>query len=101
MMSDTPLIYGHTRSVPREPIHDKGREHSDGTSADYYKIPANTCQLQDLISYKNMNAQMGEIFRATFRYGEVAHSKKLRDINKILFYAKAEKERLELFGEDD
>ena len=75
------------------------KEHSDGSSADYYKIPTNAKQLQDLISYKDMNAQMGEIFRAVFRYGEVAHSKKLRDINKILFYALAEKERLEKYGE--
>jgi len=80
-----------------KPIEKK--EHSDGTSADYYKIPTNAKQLQDLISYKDMNAQMGEIFRAVFRYGEVAHSKKLRDINKIIFYALAEKERLEKYGE--
>ena len=74
-------------------------EHSDGSSANYYELPISAEQLQDLISYKNMNAQMGEIFRAVFRYGEVAHSKKLRDINKIIFYALAEKERLEKYGE--
>jgi hypothetical protein len=41
-----------------------------------------------------MNAQIGEIFRACYRYGEVAHSPEIRDIKKILFYAKAELERL-------
>lgn len=67
---------------------------SDGSTASYYELPPNATQLQDLISYKNMNAQLGEIFRACYRYGQVEHSDKLRDINKILFYAQAEKERL-------
>lgn len=71
-----------------------GKESSDGSSADYYKLPKGCKQLQDLISHKDMNAQMGEIFRATFRYGQVSHSDKARDIKKIMFYAKAELKRL-------
>ena len=91
---------------------------SDGSSANYYKIPVSALsidmqlrmlgftteqieeintvvfQLQDLISYKNMNAQIGEIFRACFRYGEVAHSKMLRDAKKIEFYSLEEQKRL-------
>jgi len=70
---------------------------SDGTTASYYELPEGALELQDIISYKNMNAQMGEIFRATMRYGEVEHSSKLRDINKILFYAQEEKKRLERY----
>jgi hypothetical protein len=42
-----------------------------------------------------MNAQIGEIFRACYRYGEVAHSEMLRDAKKIKFYAEAEIKRLE------
>lgn len=42
-----------------------------------------------------MNAQIGEIFRACYRYGQASHSDKLRDAKKILFYAKAEIDRLE------
>jgi hypothetical protein len=41
-----------------------------------------------------MNAQIGEIFRTCFRYNQVAHSPMKRDIKKILFYAKAELERI-------
>jgi len=70
--------------------------HSDGSTADYYLLPTDAEQLQDLISYKNMNAQIGEIFRACYRYGEVQHSKKLRDAKKIKFYAEAEIKRLEI-----
>jgi hypothetical protein len=67
---------------------------SDGSTALYYELPNDATELQDLISAKNMNAQIGEIFRACYRYGEVAHSPMIRDIKKILFYAKAELERL-------
>lgn len=71
-----------------------GVEQSDGLSAHYYELPEGATELYHLIIYKNMNAQIGEIFRACYRYGQVAHSAKLRDVNKIIAYATQEKERL-------
>ncbi len=71
------------------------KEASDGLSANYYVLPKGAEQLQDLISHRNMNAQIGEIFRACYRYGLVAHSPCSRDIKKIIFYAQAELKRLE------
>ena len=71
------------------------KEHSNGATASYYELPAGATQLQDLISHRDMNAQIGEIFRACYRYGLVSHSDRLRDARKILFYAQAEVERLE------
>ena len=71
---------------------------SDGSTASYYELPEGAKELQDLISYKNMNAQMGEIFRAAYRYGEVEHSEMIRDAKKIRFYIDAEIERLEKYG---
>jgi hypothetical protein len=68
---------------------------SDGSTAEYYELPQDATELQHLISHKNMNAQIGEIFRACYRYGEVAHSEMLRDAKKIMFYAQAEIDRLE------
>ena len=70
------------------------KEKSDGSSADYYKLPKSANELQDLISKKNMNAQIGEIFRECYRYGQASHSDELRGIKKILFYANAELKRL-------
>lgn len=96
-----------TDAIPRERSlvvyqpdrpQDTGPAHiSDGTTASYYELPPDAKELQDIISFKDMNAQMGEIFRATMRYGEVAHSAKMRDINKIIFYATEEKKRLEMY----
>lgn len=70
------------------------KEQSDGSTASYYELPKNATELQHLISAKNMNAQIGEIFRACYRYGQVSHSPELRDAKKIKFYIDAEIERL-------
>lgn len=68
---------------------------SDGSTASYYELPSGCTELQHLISHRNMNAQIGEVFRACYRYGLVEHSEMLRDAKKIKFYAEAEIERLE------
>jgi hypothetical protein len=68
---------------------------SDGSTASYYELPPNATELQHLISHRNMNAQIGEIFRACYRYGLVDHSPQERDIKKVIFYAQAELERIE------
>jgi len=72
--------------------NDPGR--SDGSTAKYYELPDYATEIQDIISHKNMNAQIGEIFRSCYRYGEASHSNKLRDAKKIKFYAEAEIKKL-------
>jgi|TARA_R110000803_G_scaffold163303_2_gene226916 hypothetical protein len=69
---------------------------SDGSTASYYELPKGAKELQHLISHRDMNSQIGEIFRACYRYGEAKHSSKLRDAKKIKFYIDAEIARLEL-----
>lgn len=76
-----------------------GKAVSDGSTASYYTLPEGATELQDLISYRNMNAQDGEMFRALYRKGLASHSDALRDARKVLFYAKAEVERLLKHGE--
>jgi hypothetical protein len=70
---------------------------SDGSTASYYQLPYNSTELQDLISYKNMNAQIGEAFRSLYRYGESSHSDKMRDCKKVIFYMEAELKRLKKY----
>ena len=74
---------------------DVAKSKSDGSTASYYELPEGAKELQDLISHRDMNSQVGEIFRACYRYGLVEHSDKLRDAKKIKFYAEAEIKRLE------
>ena len=83
-----------TDNAQRAPIMQTLAGRSDGSTASYYELPAGAKELQDLISYKNMNAQIGEIFRACMRYGESSHSDELRDARKIKFYIDAEIKRL-------
>ena len=81
------ILDGWDEDVPYKQV-------SDGSTASYYELPEGAKELQDLISYKNMNAQIGEIFRACMRYGESSHSNELRDAKKIRFYIDAEIKRL-------
>jgi len=89
-----------TDSIPAsEPLELPQKVKSDGSTASYYELPEGATELQDLISFKNMNAQIGEIFRACYRYGQVEHSEKMRDAKKIKFYIEAEIDRLRKYGE--
>ena len=72
---------------------------SDGSTAEYYQLPPDAKELQDLISYKNMNGQVATIFSTCYRYGETSHSDRLRDAKKMRFYIEAEIKRLEKYGD--
>ena len=50
--------------------------------------------MQDLIEYKEMNFAIGNIFKACYRLGKQEHSKKERDLNKILYFANRELEKI-------
>lgn len=76
------------------------KSQSDGSTASYYELPKGATELQDIISFLNCNAQMGEIGRAWYRYGKCPHSERQRDLKKIIFYAQAELERLEKYEKD-
>ena len=67
---------------------------NNGGSTDYYKLPLNATELQDLIEAKNMNFAIGNIFKACYRMGNVSHSDAIRDLNKIIWFAQRELERL-------
>ena len=71
---------------------------SDGSTASYYELPECAVELQDLISYRNMNAQVGEAFRALYRMGQADHSDNIRDCKKVIFYMQAEIARIEKYG---
>lgn len=89
-----PLIFKHEPFLPI-----KKKVASDGSTASYYELPKGSVELQDLIAHRNMNAQLGEIFRECYRYGQASHCDEVRGIKKILFYANAELKRLEKLNE--
>lgn len=85
----------HSKPLEKSTSRVARGEVSDGSTATYYTLPTGATQLQDLISYKDLNAQIGEIFRKCYRYGQVSHSEKLRDAKGIRYYINAEIKRLE------
>ena len=91
------VAVGHAEpeNTLRWELPDKDLTASDGSTASYYELPKGAKELQDLISHRNMNAQIGEILRACYRYGSAPHSDQLRDAKKIKFYIDAEIKRLE------
>ena len=75
------------------------KEQSDGSSANYYKLPENASELQDLISAKNMNFYIGSIFELCYDHSK---AEKAQDKNsqiciiaRIINYAEYEKKRIE------
>lgn len=66
----------------------------DGWSSDYYQLPDDADELQDLIEYRDMNFAMANIFKACYRYGHKANTTKEYDLNKIIWYARRELKRL-------
>lgn len=98
-----PTVCEHCKEpIPASIVHEVLQPflgESDGSTASYYQLPSGATELQDLIFFRNMNAQLGEIFRAAYRYGQASHSDCLRDARKIKFYAEAEIARLEKYGE--
>ena len=74
---------------------------SDGGSSPYYEIPLWAEELGDLIEYKDMNFNRGNIFKAAYRLGEKANSSELYDLRKIVWFAEREISRLEMKGWDD
>lgn len=67
---------------------------SDGGSSSYYSIPAGARDLLDLIEHKRMEFGLGNIFKAVYRLGEKDGTTARYDLNKIIFFAQRELDRM-------
>ena len=76
------------------PIEDK-RPPLTGGSSDYYKIPVGATDLLDLIEHKGMSFGLGNIFKACYRLGEKVGTSRKYDLEKIIFFANRELERID------
>lgn len=66
---------------------------SDGGSTSYYNIPDWAVDLGDLVEYKGMNFNIGNIFKAAYRLGEKHGTGLEYDLNKIIYFAERELRR--------
>ena len=67
----------------------------NGITASHYQLPQGCTELQDLISFRNMNGQDAECFRALYRKGNSHHSSQARDTAKVLRYQLEELMRMQ------
>ena len=74
---------------------------NNGGSTDYYKLPENAKDLQDLIEHKNMCWNIANIFKSCYRIGSQEHSSVERDLNKIEYFVKRQKALLRELQEQD
>jgi uncharacterized protein YlaI len=75
--------------------HDPEEQKPGGSTPSQYSLPSTATELQDLIEFRQMNFQVGNIFKAAYRMGHCEHSDPLRDARKIKFFAEREINRLE------
>ena len=68
---------------------------SNGGSSDYYKLPTNAVELQDLIESQEMNFSLGNIFKAVWRLGKKRGVDRSYDLRKIIWYAIRELAKIE------
>jgi hypothetical protein len=65
-----------------------------GWSSNYYQIPESAKEIQDLIEHRDMNFSVGNIFKAAYRLGQKTGTTEEYDLEKIIWFAKREIERL-------
>jgi hypothetical protein len=97
--NETSGVKNKSREVKKRSVSKSQRESSDGSSADYYKLPQGVTELIDCINQRNMNLNIGTIFSECWRYGLAEHCDELRGAKKMKFYIEAEIKRLENMGD--
>ena len=75
-------------------LHDKAN--NNGGSTDYYKIPNDYTDLQDKIEADDFNFSQGNILKSAWTLGKGRHEGTgyERELNKIIFFAQRELDRL-------
>lgn len=71
-----------------------GKDDLTGNSSAYYKLPEYATDIQDLIEFRNMNFAQGNILKAIYRIGEKPGVDAIYDLEKIIWFANREINRL-------
>lgn len=70
---------------------------NNGGSTSYYKFEEDWKECQDIIEHRDMNFSQGNIFKSAFCFNIGRHTATTykRELNKIIYFAKRELERIE------
>ena len=83
------------KDTPPAPVKSDAVVNSDGGTTDYYNLPEDVKDLQDLIEYKEMNFSIGNIFKACYRYGQKNSIDAAYDLRKMIWFAERELKRIQ------
>ena len=91
-ITDSPFAIDASKIVVKE----GSTSHNNGGKTDYYDLPKYAKCCQDIIEWREMNFQQGNIFKVAFTFNCGRHSGTdyRRDLNKIIYFAQRELERL-------
>jgi hypothetical protein len=64
----------------------KDSARNNGGKTDYYDLPKEAEDIQDLIEHKSMSWNIANIFKACYRLGSQDHSSAERDLNKMMYF---------------
>lgn len=76
-------------------IVEKDQSENNGGVTDYYKLDPEWECVQDIIEDKDMSWNIANVFKSCFRLGGNHHSTKLRDLNKIIYFAERERDLIQ------
>ena len=77
------------------PSHPYNPVPKSGYATAYYVLPPRAMELGDLIEYREMNFNVGNIFKAAYRLGSKPGTSREYDLNKIIYFAERELRRLD------
>jgi uncharacterized Zn finger protein (UPF0148 family) len=99
LLGRSSLNAGHCLRCAADKTKETTKATNDGSNngTSHYNLPKGATEVKHLIWHKNMNAQVGEIFRAAYRLGTASHSSRERDLKKIIAYAEQELERMGMY----
>jgi hypothetical protein len=63
-----------------------------GWKSNYYDLPPGATGIADLIEYRKMSFNVGNIFKAAYRLGDKKGTSRQYDLEKIIFFAQRELE---------
>jgi len=81
-------------SVYKRPEQDLSK--NNGGRTDYYSLPTQARECQDIIEWRDMNFSQGNIMKIAFTFNTSRHSGTdyERDLNKIIYFAQRELKRI-------
>ena len=79
--------------MTRQYVNNKQYTSDGGSTQSYYGLPKGATDIADLIDYREMSFNLGNVFKACYRLGQKQGSSDVYDLRKIIYFATRELEK--------